>query len=211
MDANEILDEARVSLVRTAQADARLASDEAYAHIFGGGEGSPLRVAWEADRNLLTGEHTVADLEVPFGVRRIGNRAFYNPYSVKTLHIPSSVKVIGVEAFYSCTNLIALTIDNGCEKIMDKAFYYMQKLETLYLPDSLKTIGQYAFNYCTGLTTLEIGSGITSIGVGAFSNIPSSCDVTIKTTSDKFQSSDLTRAGFTTGMTIKFTDKDVIL
>lgn len=74
-----------------------------------------------SEKLCLNGE-LITDLEIPDGVKKIGNRAFDHCKSLTNVTIPNSVTKIGKNAFSGCTNLSSITIGNGVEKIESSAF-----------------------------------------------------------------------------------------
>lgn len=117
---------------------------------------------------LLTGT-----LELPSGLKVIGDRAFYACYGLSgDVVIPDGVTEIGSEAFYECRKLNGtLVLSKNLRHIGDSAFCICINLHgELHFPDSLTTIGEHAFQSCKRLTgSLIFPEGLTSIGENAFS------------------------------------------
>lgn len=91
----------------------------------------------------------VQELEIPAGVTKIGDWAFYQSLrKTASLEIPGTVKEIGNWTFAMNDNLASLTLNEGLEKI-----------------------GEGAFSSCYSLSKVEIPSGVTSIGSSAFSGV----------------------------------------
>lgn len=84
------------------------------------------------------------------------------------LVLPDSVVSIRDNAFYLCTNLYAVTLNNGLKSIGNKAFLKCENLQEIKFPDTLEEIGTDAFSYCNSLKTVEIPSSVKSIGDYAF-------------------------------------------
>ncbi|GEM_PF-1097496 len=82
--------------------------------------------------------------KIPYGVKRIKNKAFlYRDF--KTIDIPNTVIEIGENAFEGCTNL-----------------------ESIDIPESVASIGFSAFNMCHSLKKVHLSKSVTEIGNGAF-------------------------------------------
>lgn len=88
--------------------------------------------------------------------------------SDSTVDIPSGVTKIGDRAFYACSRLTSVTIPNGVTNIGYYAFEHCSNLTTIDIPDSVITINSDAFAYCNSLTSITIPSATTDIGRGAF-------------------------------------------
>ena len=83
--------------------------------------------------------------ELPEGLEKIENCAFWGCFNLVSITIPNSVKSIDACAFLCCVNLMSITI-----------------------PDSVTSIGDCAFDGCRSLTSINIPERVTSIGTGAF-------------------------------------------
>lgn len=91
--------------------------------------------------------------------------------SYMTLDIPEGVTKIGDFAFYTAVTLTIVTIPNGVRKIERSAFEQCTSLRSINIPEGVTTIGYDAFNN-TALTSIIIPSTITFIEIGAFLNSP---------------------------------------
>lgn len=89
--------------------------------------------------------------------------------SYMTLDIPEGVTKIGDFAFYTTPTLTSVTIPNGVTRIGREAFSQCTSLRSINIPNGVTTIGQYAFDR-TAFTSIIIPSTITSISIGAFNN-----------------------------------------
>ena len=89
-------------------------------------------------------------------VRVIANTPSYNgsidiPSSVSYLNINYTVKEIGEKAFYQCYSLNKVTIPNSVTSIGASAFSSCIRLTTINIPSAVTTIGQNAFDRCQRL------------------------------------------------------------
>lgn len=85
-------------------------------------------------------------IELPSGLRSIGEWAFNGCTSLEEITIPGSVKAISNSAFLGCNNLKTVVIEEGVEYISSSAFGGCVNLEKVVLPSSIKSIGEAAFS-----------------------------------------------------------------
>lgn len=123
-----------------------------------------------------------AVVEIPEGVTKIGNSAFYMKILINRVVIPSSVSVIDNFAFHYCKRLQSVIIPQGVTEIGTAAFYSCSSLTAIEIPGSVEKIGTGAFGDCQSLRRVELNEGTICIGDNAFSkciklnsiNIPNS-------------------------------------
>ncbi len=101
--------------------------------------------------------------------RFLGSDLFRNCSYLISLEIPVGVKTIGDYAFYECTALKKLTLPEGLTSIGEYAFSYCYALESFNIPSSVNSIGKYAFWHCQALTSAKVPLGVKTLGNSTFS------------------------------------------
>jgi hypothetical protein len=111
---------------------------------------------------------TVVTFDIPDGVTKIGNNAFYRCTSLVSINLPDGVTEIGHCAFYGCTSLVSINLPNGVTVLGYGAFIGCKSLVSINLPDGVTKIGRSAFNGCTLLVSINLPDGVTEISDYAF-------------------------------------------
>lgn len=109
-------------------------------------------------------------LEIPEGITKIGEDAFYNK-AFTSVVLSSTVETISSQAFSSCYSLTTVAFDDKLKTIGSSAFSNCNQLKEAILPEGLETIDSSAFSSCGGLKTIVIPSSVTTLGFGCFSNL----------------------------------------
>ena len=131
---------------------------------------------------------TVSYEDKNYTVTAIGAHAFEaDPEmgsSIKTVTLPASVVSIGDKAFYDCYSITSFTIPEGSQlaSIGNNAFDSCSGITSLKLPSTLRTIGSEAFLNCSKLSDCILPEGLTSLGDGAFTRATKLTSVTIPST-----------------------------
>ncbi|MBE6606257.1 MAG: hypothetical protein E7635_04400 [Ruminococcaceae bacterium] len=105
---------------------------------------------------------------LPNGLKKIGDRAFYQCTGLIGVNIRDNVSTIGEYAFYGCTNLTNITLPNELSKIEECTFYRCNNLTKINIPDKVISIDGSAFEYCKGIKEVSIPDSVISIGQCAF-------------------------------------------
>ena len=101
------------------------------------------------------GDH-IKSVDLPNGLKNIGDRAFEDCSNLTSITIPSSVTNIGIGAFSGCSNLTSVTIPNNVTSIEQAAFSDCTSLTSITIPDSVTSIDNLAFFRCISLTSVHI-------------------------------------------------------
>ena len=80
--------------------------------------------------------------------------------SVTSVEIPAGVTKIGNGAFYGCKALAAVVIPAGVTAIGNWAFYGCKALAAVVIPAGVTEIGESAFLECWALTSVEFGGTV---------------------------------------------------
>ena len=109
----------------------------------------------------------LTSITLPQGVESIGNGAFCYCYDLTSITLPQGVKSIGEWAFYHCA-LTSITLPQEVKSIGESAFYECYALTSITLPQGVESIGDEAFYGCSALTSITLPQGMESIGNRAF-------------------------------------------
>ena len=86
-----------------------------------------------------------AEVEIPYGVTRIFDRAFYYRGQMKSVTIPKTVKSIGGLAFADCRSLTSVVIPEGVTNLEHGAFFGCDQLTAVSIPRSLTKVSGHPF------------------------------------------------------------------
>ena len=93
------------------------------------------------------------EINIPAGVREIGEAAFAACAALRTLTIPPNVKRIGKKAFLGCAALETVYISEGVEELGAGVFAKCSKLRKVYMP---------AFSSCKKCLALTPSKPVTN-------------------------------------------------
>ena len=102
---------------------------------------------------------------VPYGITRIGEKAFANKSMFKVV-LPESLTEIGEYAFI-LSSVSYVELPDGLEEIKDNAFW-MSGICYVSIPSTCKKIGRCAFRGCYNLDAVFMYEGVENIGNEAF-------------------------------------------
>ena len=110
-------------------------------------------------------------VDVPEGVMKIADFAFYNCGYIKEINLPEGFARIGKYAFYGCTSVSYLNMPSTIKEIDDYAFtgfFVGNRLTRLYFPEGFERIGEGAFMSSFNLRIVELPSTLKYVGYLAF-------------------------------------------
>ena len=79
-----------------------------------------------------------AHYDVPAGVERIGEYAFYEAEALKTVSLPIGLKAVEDGAFCSCTRLQSIALPLTVREMGERVFDYCVSLELVSLPEGME-------------------------------------------------------------------------
>ncbi len=109
-----------------------------------------------------------AEVVIPYGVTKIGDRAFRHRRGVRSVTVPPGLWCIGDFAFSGCSSLTEIRLQDGLKSIGEYAFLNCTSLSRIVLPASVKTLSEGVFRGCTSITEVVVPDGVTSIEDEAF-------------------------------------------
>ena len=118
---------------------------------------------------LITYKGADAQIQVPEGVREIGEGAFKGMAWLLKVSLPSTLKRIGATAFKGCRQLREINFPEGLTEIGEYAFHRCHGMEEMIFPGTLTKVEGYAFLYCDGLKRVVL-EGPKRLGKAVFSH-----------------------------------------
>ena len=115
---------------------------------------------------------------IPYGVVRIGIRAFYGCSWLKKVVLPDTVISIGSEAFLDCYDLADITLPPRLTMLEDRVFANC-KIKEIVLPSGITHIGSEAF-MGNGFRSIVVPETVTSYGQGIFRSCWKLSSITFK-------------------------------
>lgn len=121
----------------------------------------------KSDKRLIHYKYG-SSVDIPNGIRIIGDNVFSERMDITSVSIPNSVSEIGNNAFSACTALTSLTIPGSVAVIGDNAFSWCTNLSDVTISDGVAVIGKNAFGTCWSIPSITIPDSVTTIGDEAF-------------------------------------------
>lgn len=112
-------------------------------------------------------------------VKKIGNNAFANCWTLETIIIPNSVTIIGQGAFKDCSCLLSVEIPDSVTSIGIEAFMACERLQTITFAkgSKLENIGAQVFMHCQSLQKIVIPASVIEMGVNVFYSCTNLTDI----------------------------------
>jgi hypothetical protein len=107
-------------------------------------------------------------VNIPDGVRYIGDSAFANCDGLKEMRIPDSVTYVGTELFDGCTELLSVMFGRNLRSVPAGTFQNCGSLKSVSRLDAVEEIGFRAFYGCGSLETISLPESVKSIATEAF-------------------------------------------
>lgn len=114
-----------------------------------------------------------------YTVTSIGDKAFYDCFSLTDINLPNSITSIGSGSFRDCSNLTSIIIPDKVVSIGASAFWECSGLVNVTIPSSVTSIGGAAFYGCRNFTEIVIPGSVTSIGYNVFSSCPNLASIVV--------------------------------
>ena len=125
----------------------------------------------------------ITGMELPAGIKSIGNGVFGDCKNLSTITIPDSLEVIEGSSFAGCSSLeeIRVSEGNSCLKVLDGVLFSAdgrtivlyprnRKQTEFEIPEGTEVIGPYAFESSSFLEKVILPQSLTDIGEYAFYN-----------------------------------------
>lgn len=111
-----------------------------------------------------------AIVNIPDGVKSIGQYAFKDKTRITEISFPEGVEIIEAHAFERCINVTNLIFPDSLKTIGDNAFMRCYNLSFIAFNDGIESIGEESFSFCGKLKVARFGKRISSIPSSAFND-----------------------------------------
>lgn len=107
-------------------------------------------ITMSGDNEVLKGliGRTAEHFEVPEGITKVGEGAFYSCKSLKSVVIPEGITTLGERCFYYCTGVEDFDLPQTLKNIHVEAFRYCA-FERIFIPHNVSGLSDRAFGSCT--------------------------------------------------------------
>ena len=112
----------------------------------------------------------IISLEIPEGVTKIEERAFFNCKNLTSVTLPESLIYIGPGAFSKCENLEEIILPKNIKTIKYQTFSDCKRLKRIIIPNSVKELEAAVFSGCENLEEIMLPESITKIDKQLFLN-----------------------------------------
>lgn len=102
----------------------------------------------------------LVNIELPYTLTYIGDKAFYGCRSLAGITIPASVTHLGNSTFTYCSNMVYANVLGHIEQLPYWTFYGCSALWELYLPNTINSVEYDAVAECPNLYTIDYGGSI---------------------------------------------------
>ncbi len=117
---------------------------------------------------IFPAKNKLETFNVPGGVAKICNNAFYSNTALKKVALSEGVKQIGDNAFQNCSALSEITLPDSLEKIGEYTFSSCKKLKEIIIPDKVTKIPGNSFAYCFALEKVVLSAKTEKLCLKAF-------------------------------------------
>jgi len=93
----------------------------------------------------------ITSINIPSGVKKIGDFAFCYCSNLKSIVIPSTVTEMGERVFEYCVNLEEIIISDNITILKEGLLYNCTKLNSVLIPNSISNIDKWVFTTCENL------------------------------------------------------------
>ena len=112
----------------------------------------------------------ITGITIPSKIENLSIGLFLDCYYLKDVNLPDGLKAIGDVAFGHCFDLAGIAIPHGVTTIGYGAFAHCESLASITIPESVTSIDLCVFDGCSGLTSIVIPDSVTRIDNDAFRN-----------------------------------------
>jgi len=122
---------------------------------------------------------SMQEVELPDGIKTIGEWAFYGCKYLTTINIPSSVDYMEKGIFFHCTDLQNVNIPEGITDIPEALFYGCWSLERFEVPNNITSLERDAFRLCHNLKDVKLPNRLEDLNSDCFSGCQNLRDITL--------------------------------
>ena len=108
------------------------------------------------------------DLKGCTKLTQMGDRVFYNCFSLTSVSLPDGLTQLGDGVFCGCSSLTSVALPDGLTQLGDWMFCECSSLTSVSLPDGLTQLGNKVFRGCFSLTSVSLPDGLTKMGDRVF-------------------------------------------